>query len=123
MTIEENIKARATAQPIIKAAMEAVKSVKGISENRFWEVLAELAASKCGREVVVPDAASVMTYDEALEFEGTTVPYGIHAGQLVRDVPAHYWAHITGSEWSKGLDKYVKSARFRTCLDREEEED
>ena len=110
-TLKRNIAAR-------KNAEEAIASLKGylvgVCEERFWECLAIMAAARIGK--VLGDDGPCrfpMTDDEALRFENTTVPRGIHRGFLVGRVAPDYWAALAEDGFSKQLRRYVQSDHFR----------
>lgn len=111
MSVAANITARQEA--------EALLSLAGEQSQRFWEIVADYAASKLPPKPVPVDRYPPMTEQEAMHFEEESMPYGKHQGGLVGMIDVDYLLFLTeGDEFSKRLKRYVKSKRFQ---DRQEE--
>lgn len=113
MNIAGNINSRKLANFIIELAEDHFGEAKGEKvEKRFWEVVAQEAARRCGAEVLYPEPVRTMDDDEAIEFEEWLVPYGVNRGLKVRDVPIPYWLATEHSEFSRLLRLWMASPRF-----------
>lgn len=110
--LEANIQARIDA--------EQMAELCGDQTERFWEVLANIAASRCGKKLAVLPAAIVdgnadarMDDAEAARFERTPVPFGKYAGEMVGDVPVAYWTYVTESAFNRDLIRYMRSNAYQ----------
>jgi hypothetical protein len=92
--------------------------MSGADEERFWECLAKEAASRVG--AVLADDGMVnkpMTDTEAEKFENTIrLNRGKHQGELVKDVPVSYLGAWLDDTFSRNMQRYLKSDRFRRKL-------
>lgn len=111
-TVEANIKARADA--------EQMAELCGEQSPRFWEVLANIAADRCGKRLAVLPKHVVdgqdsdrMTDEEASQFERTIVPFGKYASEPVGDVPVSYWTFVTESRFNRDLIRYMRSQAYQ----------
>lgn len=77
------------------------------SLKRFWEIVAEHASSRIGMRLVPKDSGVEMTDEELSAFERTRVPFGRHAGEVVRDVDPSYWMALVHDNFSRKLVRYV----------------
>jgi uncharacterized protein (DUF3820 family) len=98
-----------------KAREDAVAMFELIGEQpaRFWEVLAELVASKLPAPAVDP-ANEPMEYAEAAKFERDEMPYGKYQGERIGEVPPDYLTWFSdGDEFKRRLNRYVRSQMFQ----------
>ena len=112
--IQKNIDARKKAEEAIEELELFIDS--SISEERFWELIAEDAAAKAGRVLLVDGPGmKAMTYEQAIAFEKEIVPdnFKQHRGRRVRDVPHQYWLKITETVFNRKLARYLASTRFQ----------
>jgi hypothetical protein len=117
--IEQNIRARADA--------EQMAELCGEQTERFWEVLATIAAERSGKALMLaPKAVAAgnaelqMSDEEAAQFERVIVPFGKFAGEPVGDVPISYWTFVTESDFNRQLVRYMRSRAYQR---RQEEPD
>ena len=105
---------------IARKDAEALLELAGDQPQRFWEVIAERAASHLPPKPQPVDRLPAMTDQEATTFEAEMMPYGKYAGNEVGVIEPSYILFLTeGDEFSKKLKRYVKSKRF---ADRQEQE-
>ena len=112
MNLESNIQARIDA--------EQMAELCGHQNERFWEVLANIAADRCGkklavlpRHVVEGNESTRMSDEEATQFERTIVPFGKYQGEPVGEVPIEYWTFVTESRFNRELIRYMRSAAYQ----------
>jgi hypothetical protein len=113
--ILRNINSRKRAEFIVSLAEEMVtEEGPDVVPERYWEVIATLAAKKIGRQLQEKAwAQPPMTMAEAVEFEKEVVPFGVHSGKRVREVPLDYWVAITKSKFNDKLVRYMRSDHFQ----------
>lgn len=112
MTSEQitmNVRARQLAEELI--ALAECECISGkFNVSRFWEQIAEQAASKINKVVV--DYINVMSDVEASKFEEVEMPYGKYAHSTVQDIienEPEYLVWLAENEFNKGLVAYMKS--------------
>lgn len=109
--LKRNAEARKSARKLLDMANELVGPE--VSEERFWEILAEEAASRIGKVVADENPALLpMTDKEAAEFELTEFPYGAFKGDVIIEIPVTYFLSITESPYHRKLMRYLKSKAF-----------
>lgn len=107
-----NIDARESAE----VAMQFIESEWVDVPLRFWECLRDMCIAKLP---LVPVVVAETDMDDltARRFEHQYMPpKGIHASKAIRDVPTEYiawWTDRATDNFTRQLQKYVKSARFR----------
>lgn len=113
--IAKNVKAREAVDELLTFVPEVIK---GADEERFWECLAKEAASHIGQ--VLADDGMVnkpMSDAEAEKFENTTrMSKGKFQGELIKDIDLNYLGAWLGDTFSRNMQRYLKSDRFRRKL-------
>jgi hypothetical protein len=87
----------------------------GVDPERFWELLATEAAERIGMVLAADGPKSKreqMSYQEAVEFEKTVIPWGAQAGRKVAEVEPRYFLAVTEGRFPRDLQRYLKSTRF-----------
>lgn len=111
MSIEKNIRTRKAVDAFMELAADLI--TPDIDEKRFWLEIAGRAAQFTDYELTVRENKGVMEYDECLKFEQSVVPFGNHAGRLVREVDLEYWIIIIENDFARQLQRWMRSKRFR----------
>lgn len=110
--IAANIKARASFETLLEFLPEL--TIDGMYEQRFWLLLAEHAADKCGKRLADPEDKSLpMTLEEATAFEHEVMPYGYYKGQEIHRVADSYWAGVYEGDFAKKVGRYLHSQRYQ----------
>jgi hypothetical protein len=104
-SITENIAARQRAEQVV--------DMIGDESPRFWEELARLAGEKLPAKPAGYDPLAPMDEQEAIRFEASEMPYGVHIGQQIGMIEARYIGWLAENEFTTKLRRYVKSARFQ----------
>ncbi len=104
--VQANKQAREDAEALLALAGDE-------SRPRFWEKVIELAKQRLPAEPDEPTGPVPMTEVEAVIFEGTKMPFGIHQGKQVWEVPTTYWHTLTNSRFNKDLKRYLLSDRYK----------
>lgn len=111
--IKANIAARTAVEELFTFVPDVIRDHRDCDEERFWDLLATMAAAKGGK-VLVPDGPQhAMTTNEAQAFEQTKVPWGIYKGEKVIHVPPAYWIKILEGDFALRLKRYVTSQYFK----------
>lgn len=121
--LEKNIDARKCAEVVYSLAEED----RCADTPRFWSELAKLCAAKCGMVVVTPIVEShsnVMTNGQAVMFEKTLMPFGIHEGKAIASVPLEYldWLIGQGDEFKVQVKRYLANKRVSSFVQEEIED-
>jgi len=89
----------------------------GEQPEAFWRIMQRLVTEKLPPtmptvvEVIVKDAP--MRDNEARKFEEKAMPFGLHAGRAVGEIPPDYLIFMAeGTEFTKQLKRYCASAMF-----------
>lgn len=106
---------RCNAAKLAREVLEMVAGeAPGDEAQHFWEVICKVAAPLAGIELVPPlSPQTKMTDDEARAFERLRVPFGIHAGAPVGEVPVDYWLAVTEGKFNNDLKRYLRSSYFQ----------
>jgi hypothetical protein len=111
--LEQNIKAREEADDFISKMEKHCEKHPDMTHDRFWELVASMAAGRVGRELIPKDANAKMTDPEARAWEKTTeVTFGKYKLMMVSQVPIDYWGAIFQSEFTTALQRYLRSDHF-----------
>lgn len=116
--IERNIRTRHS----VDEAFEFCQSEEhlDIDKHKFWNELALKICDKINCKLIESASIRVMDYEEAIKFEQSYVPFGIHQGRKVHDIDPKYWTIITETPFNLQLRRYLLSRRFQEIQESED---
>ena len=114
MSIEQNVAARKSAQEVGKfIEWESSEFADDGARRIYFEQLLHEVASRCPEEMPKPTAPGVvpMTDAEATEFVLRSMPFGIHVGKRVGDVPLEYLAWLADQpcDFEREVKRFIKN--------------
>lgn len=108
-----------TANIIARQEAEEIVAFIGEKPQRFWEILAQHAASQLPPKPA-EHKPEPMSDDEAKRFEEMLLPYGKHARKPVHEAPCSYLLFLSeGDEFTHQLRRYTASRYFAKRQDEE----
>lgn len=103
-----------------KKALEMFELLKEeeptVRQDRYWEEIAKKVLTHLGlppNHLQVVQKDPPMDDDEARKFSKELVPFGAFGGKAVFDVPPPYWESISNSDFSRNLQRYLKSDYYQ----------
>jgi hypothetical protein len=112
----ENVKRRVAARGVVRDMLDLIPDMirgKRITREVFLEVLVEEVAPLVGKIPVEDNPSLAMSESQAIEFEKTLVPYGVHKGKRVGEVNPDHFIRLLEGEFHRNLLRYMRSKRFQ----------
>ena len=91
-----------------------------IESPRFWQELARIAGEKLP-PVELPAGPQPMNEEQAIRFEASEMPYGVHVKTAIGEVPPSYLLWLAENTFAERLARYLRSARFKRRQETEPE--
>lgn len=111
--IRDNIHARESAHEIAQLARLESIGMRDGCRTRFWECLRDEIAQEIPPPVV--STPRQMTDAEIREFGRSTMPFGVHLGKRIDNVPIDYldWLLGNAAEFLVKVRQYLNSPRIQ----------
>lgn len=112
-TIIDNKRGRESAYQIAELARLETIPLSAVARSRFWESLRDEVAKEVPAPVVV--GPKQMNDAELREFGRSTMPFGVHLGKRIDNVPIEYldWLLGNAAEFLVNVRQYLNSPRIK----------
>lgn len=123
MSIEDNVRCRKAAEEAFALVSDSLREELGGEPEllgKAWQQVCDAIAAVVQKpeEPAKPIASKAMSDAEAKRFENSTMQFGKHKGELVKDVPLSYLSWIDEDTFRADLRRYL----LRDEVWREQEE-
>ena len=112
--ILDNKHGRESAHEIAELARSETVLMREASRLRFWETLRDEVALQLPAQVVV--GPRPMSDEEIREFGRSSMPFGVHCGKRIDNVPIEYldWLLGDAAEFIRKVRQYLNSPRIQS---------